>query len=77
MQKDPLKEYIKEIAKDIYNESEHTIKKEDAKLIVTELKPIINEMVSKHVKFHLLSIAQYVIGNLSSKKENSGDAKNT
>jgi len=73
----PLDNYIQLKIQEELKQHESAIKKEDAKLIINTLMPLIDEIVAKKIKQHLRILTEYMtLATINLKEENSGDAKN-
>lgn len=73
-QKHPLDDYIQSKIKEILNNHDESIKAEDARIIIQNMIPEINKIVSRQIKLHLKIIAEYLIDTFKEKEENKPDA---
>jgi len=77
MRTHPLDNYIQLKIQEELKQHESIIKKEDAKLIIDSLMPLIDEIVAKKIKQHLRILTEYMsLKTLNLKEESPGDAKN-
>ena len=60
---------IREIAREVVEESQYEMSKAELKAIVYELLPNIDELISKKVKHHLLEIGEFIVSKTKEKGE--------
>ena len=67
---------LEEMVKDIIKKNQANITREDAKLIIQELLPDLEEMISKKIKEHFVALAYAIQTKFTSEKEKM-DAKDS
>lgn len=66
---DSFQNELTNLIQKIVEKHESVIKKEDAKQIVQEIIPNLDELISKRIKTHFVEIAQFVLKQYDMKEE--------